>query len=280
LARPCARDGAGASSSAAKKPSKAAILAALQKPADTAKVKIDWRERPAVTFFPRLLILETSGRIGQVALALGDTLLAKRRLEEARRHARDLAPAVADLLRELGWRPGELHAVIVSRGPGSYTGLRVGVMSAKTLAYATGCVLLGIDTFAAIALQAPDEADRLAVLGDAQQDKIYVQSFVRTANGFVPLDALTIRPFAEWLASREVNTWVTGPGLHKWEKQLPVGVPVVGAHRWEAQLESLLRLGLARYEAGERDDPWMLEPLYLRPSSAEEQWQRREAPKP
>src|SRR5205085_7377236 len=104
---------------------------------------------------PRVLVLETSGRSGQVALAHGDDLLAVRSLDETRRHARDLAPAVKDLLTQQGWQVRDLDAVFVSRGPGSYTGLRVGIMSAKALAYATGCALLGIDTFAAIARQAP-----------------------------------------------------------------------------------------------------------------------------
>src|SRR6516225_3465310 len=70
---------------------------------------------------PRFLSLETSGRVGQVALAEGDQVRGVRRLDEARRHARDLAPAVKDLLDRQGWRPRDLQAVIVSRGPGSYT---------------------------------------------------------------------------------------------------------------------------------------------------------------
>ena len=91
---------------------------------------------------PRLLILETSSRVAQVALAEGAVLRGVRRLDEARRHARDLAPAVAELLAAQGWRPRDLHAVVVGRGPGSYTGLRVGVMSAKAFAYASGCAVL------------------------------------------------------------------------------------------------------------------------------------------
>jgi tRNA threonylcarbamoyladenosine biosynthesis protein TsaB len=225
---------------------------------------------------PRLLILETSGRAGQVALAQANTLVAVRHLDQARRHARDLTPTVADLLREQGWRPRDLEGVIVSRGPGSYTGLRVGIISAKTLAFATGCVLLGIDTFHAIALQAPAEVLRLAVLADAQQDKIYVQTFRRTENGFTPSDPLRVRPFAEWLADREPDSWVTGPGLHKWEKDIPAGIRVIETKFREPQPEALLRLGLARYQAEEQDDPSTLEPLYLRPSSAEQQWRQRE----
>ncbi len=148
---------------------------------------------------PRLLLLETSGRVGLVAVAEGAELRAQRRLDETRRHARDLAPAVADLLREQGWKPLDLSAVIVGRGPGSYTGLRVGVMSAKTLAFATGCALLGIDTFAAIARQSPEECARVDVIADAQKDLVYLQSFLRTGTNWRPDSELAIIPFSAWL---------------------------------------------------------------------------------
>src|SRR5262249_17519821 len=107
------------------------------------------------TAAPRLLIVETSGRVAQVALAEGDGLRARPTLDRARHHARDLAPTVARLLEDQKWPPRSLDAVLVSRGPGSYTGLRVGIMSAKALAYATGCALVGVETFAALALQTP-----------------------------------------------------------------------------------------------------------------------------
>jgi tRNA threonylcarbamoyladenosine biosynthesis protein TsaB len=228
-----------------------------------------------VVAVPRVLILETSSRTGQVALALGDELRGVRRLDEARRHARDLAPALAELLAEEGWRPRDVQAVIVSRGPGSYTGLRVGIMSAKTFAYAAGCVLLAVDTFVAVALQAPASIKHVDVLADAQQDKVYVQSFLRSGEGWQASRELSIRKVADWLAAREPSAWVTGPGLHKWAGRLPAEIPIVDAILWEPQPASLLHIGLARYRAGERDDPWQVEPLYLRPSSAEEQWRRR-----
>jgi tRNA threonylcarbamoyladenosine biosynthesis protein TsaB len=221
---------------------------------------------------PRLLILETSGRVGQVALAAGTRLLGMRQLAETRRQARDLAPAVAALLSEHGWQPGQVQAVVVSRGPGSYTGLRVGVMSAKAFAYAAGCALLAIDTFAAVAAQAPANVARIDVLADAQQDKVYEQGFVRRPAGWQANTLLAIRPFDDWLARRDATAWVTGPGLRKWEERLPADVPRVEMAQREPRVESLLHLGLARWQAGECDDLWGLEPLYLRPSSAEEQW--------
>jgi tRNA threonylcarbamoyladenosine biosynthesis protein TsaB len=227
---------------------------------------------------PRLLILETSGRIGQLALAQGETVMSSRRLDQARRHARDLVPAIAELLAAQHWSVKEIDGVIVSRGPGSYTGLRVGIISAKAFAYATGCRLLAIDTFAAIALQAPPEATRLNVLADAQQGKVYVQSFVRQIadNGTTNWTAdssLRIERLEDWLARRPKDTWVTGPGIHNYEARLQGIDLLVGPENRDPQPQSLLRIGLSRIQASERDDLWNLEPLYLRPSSAEEKWQ-------
>jgi tRNA threonylcarbamoyladenosine biosynthesis protein TsaB len=220
---------------------------------------------------PKLLILETSGRAGVVALAEGEVLRRSRTLDETRRQARDLAPSVGELLQAEGWKPRDLQAVVVSRGPGSYTGLRVGIMSAKAFAYATGCALIAVDTFAAIALQAPPEAKLVDVLADAQQDNVYVQRFACDVLP-KPASELTIQPFATWLSERGGDAWVTGPGLMKLRERLPADMRVVPEERWEPKAESLLRLGLARFVAGERDDLWKLEPLYLRPSSAEQKW--------
>lgn len=222
---------------------------------------------------PRMLILETSSRLGQVALAEGPQLLAAQTLDEARRHARDLAPAVAELLTAAGWQPRQLDAVLVSRGPGSYTGLRVGIISAKTLAYATGCRLLAIDTFAAIARQAPKQAHILDVLADAQQGRIYWQPYRRVDDSnWEAIAPLSIRSFDDWLAHRAEDAWATGPGLHEFRSRLPRPEQVVAAECWDSRPASLLSIGLQRWFRGEYDELWGLEPLYLRPSSAEEKW--------
>ncbi len=219
----------------------------------------------------RLLLIETSSPAGFVALAGNDRLLEVRRLDEPRRQARDLAPAVGELLRDHGWQPADVSAVVISRGPGSYTGLRVGVMSAKAFAYATGCALVTLETFAVIAAQAPPEARRLAVLADAQQDKVYVQEF----EGLTATGPLTVQPLSVWAAAQLAPVWVSGPGLKKWAGQLPSHLRPVEPALWDPQPASVLRLGLERFRAGQRDDVWTAEPIYLRPSAAEEQWDSR-----
>jgi tRNA threonylcarbamoyladenosine biosynthesis protein TsaB len=226
----------------------------------------------------RLLLLETSGRTGFVAVAVGAELREVRWLPEGRRQGRDLAPATAELLRRQNWRPRDVQAVFISRGPGSYTGLRVGIISAKTFAFATGCDLVAVDTFTIVAHQVPPDVQFLDVLADAQQDKVYVQPFGRSPEGWSTLAPLAIRPIAEWLAGRDIQAWVSGPGLFRWAARLPPGTLLVDPPEREPQPEGLLQVGLAAYCAGERTDLWALEPLYLRPSSAEEQWTARKQP--
>ncbi len=116
------------------------------------------------------------------------------------------------------------------------------------------------------------------ILADAQKNNIYVQSFRRAADGWHTAGDLTIRPFADWLTRRAADAWVSGPGLHKWRAQLPPEIRVVDEAFWEPRAESVLLLGLARLAAGSSDNALSLEPLYLRPSSAEEQWRARGSP--
>ena len=221
---------------------------------------------------PRFLIIETSGRLGQVALAQANRVCALCRLDEARRHARDLVPLAAELFAERKWTPAEIDAVIVSLGPGSYTGLRVGIISAKTFAFATGAKLIGVPTFSAIAMQAPPEVPAVDVIGDAQQEKIYVQSFRRSPAGIIETSSpLAIVPFFHWLAKRDVNAWPIGPGLRNHLSKL-ADVPCVHSDFWDPQPATLLRAALSRFQAGDWDDSFTVGPIYLRPSSAEEKW--------
>jgi tRNA threonylcarbamoyladenosine biosynthesis protein TsaB len=171
----------------------------------------------------------------------------------------------------LSWRPSGVTGVVVSRGPGSYTGLRVGIMSAKAFAYAIGCPILAIDTFAMLALQAC--VSSIEIIEDAQQERLYCQRF--TLEGRLPKPATELRivPFAEWRDSLSADVRVTGPGLYRFGERLRAE-QLLPRDLWSPRLEALHQLALDRLARGEHDDLWRLEPLYARPSSAEEQWQR------
>lgn len=219
------------------------------------------------------LILETSGRVGKVGLAHGREVIHSAVLDEQRRHARDLTEGIRQLLRQESLTVSQLSAVLVSVGPGGYTGLRVGLTTAKVLAYASGVPLIAVPTFAAIAEQAPAEAERLWVIADALQGLIYLQRFEIKYGQRASMDDLQIAPVWDWLpwANREV--WVTGPGVSVHAEKLPCDARVVASADREPRLEGVLRAA-ERFTPLGREELMRIEPLYLRGSSAEEKAKR------
>ena len=216
------------------------------------------------------LLIETSGRAAKLGLARGGAVVRSVTLDETRRHARDLAATVGAMLDAESLRPAELTGVMVSRGPGSYTGLRVGLISAKTLAYATGCKLVAVDTFAAIAERAPAEASTLWVIADALQGEVYVQRFARSEGEWRAADELRIEN-ADVL--RGAVGWVGGPGVAVHANRIPPECSLVAEAEREPTVESLFRAG-NRFAVATREELFALEPLYLRGSSAEEKAKR------
>jgi len=100
------------------------------------------------------LAIESSGRTGSVALLDGDQLINEISLPTTQRTAATLSVAMDTLLGEMRKVAGSLQLVSVTIGPGSFTGLRIGVTAAKTLAYAMNCRVAAIDTLSVIAHQA------------------------------------------------------------------------------------------------------------------------------
>ncbi|MDB5353529.1 MAG: universal bacterial protein YeaZ [Planctomycetota bacterium] len=224
-----------------------------------------------------LLALDTSTLCAAVALERGDGERFVAPVDASRRHGRELLPAIRGLLRDAGIRPGELGAIGVGLGPGSYTGLRVGVTAAKTLAYATGARLVGLDSLEFFARSAPIEALRVAAISDAQRGDLHVGDFARIEAGS-PL----LRSGPTRIESLEVlaTSWVpplvvVGPGVARWDSPWPAGVEPIDRHDPDPRL--LLDLLKDAVAANRRDDPWFLEPIYVRRSAAEDQWESKKS---
>ncbi len=221
----------------------------------------------------RILALETSGLAGSVAACEDARLLAQIELAPAARSARTLAPAVHELLAAVGWQGPTIDLVAVSAGPGSFTGLRVGVTTAKVLAYAWRCRLVGVDTLECIArhMRAEAAADRLAVVLDAGRGQVFAAGFRRTPTGGLEPDAPTsLVHAATWLASLEPGVVVAGPALTELAPRLPAYVRVAPPELWYPCAWGVALAALERHKRGEQDDPFTLVPRYLRPSAAEE----------
>lgn len=191
--------------------------------------------------------------------------------EEARKHASGLVPAMREALRRAGLQVAQLDGLAVGLGPGSFTGLRVGVAAAKTLAFATGVPLVGLDSLEVLARGAPRDALRVRVVGDAQRGDVFAAEFGREQPGgeLRRIGPTRIEPREVWVAGLEEGDVVLGPGLERLGTPLPSLVrsdPAWNNPGGQALMETAKRA----LSQGRRDDPVTLEPIYLRRSAAEE----------
>lgn len=218
------------------------------------------------------LVLDTSTDRAIVAVALGGGAPLRAPTGGSRQHGRGLLVSVRELLRTAEVRPRELEAIGVGLGPGSFTGLRIGLTAAKTLAYAVECPLLGFDSLEAIARNAPPEALRVVAIGDAQRGDLFAADFAREVAGG-PLRR--VRPTRleradAWPASLAAGTWVLGPPLGRAEPSWPASILRGDLGMGYPEGAHLVELARERRDQGRPDEPWLLEPAYVRRSAAEE----------
>jgi tRNA threonylcarbamoyladenosine biosynthesis protein TsaB len=223
----------------------------------------------------RTIAIETSGRVGSVAAFQCEAdradVLREIVLGEDQRTAQRLAPAIRDLLSSVSWSPGDVELVAVAVGPGSFTGLRIGVTAAKAFAYAIGAQIVGVNTLAVLAAQAPPSTFPLWTVMDAQRRELFAARFTDSKQHDLGLDIdVSIISHDEWHASLQPGEFVTGPVLRRNSAPLPVGVAAVEEHLWQTMAASVGRVAWARYRSGNRDDVWKLLPQYYRSSAAEE----------
>jgi tRNA threonylcarbamoyladenosine biosynthesis protein TsaB len=132
-----------------------------------------------------LLLIDTSGRTGRVGLALGPTLLDRAELDPGRGHARDLTRVIRDLLTRGGKTPANLAAIGLNIGPGSFTGIRVGLATAKAMAFALGVKIIGSDVFDLIAARFAAQHPALYVVVDFQLNSLLSVDFQIDGEGKV-----------------------------------------------------------------------------------------------
>jgi len=198
-----------------------------------------------------LLALDTSTTTGVVAAGSADGLLLGADAFEARyRHSQELLPAVVRLVAGMGLRLPNLAGIVVGTGPGAFTGLRVGIATAKTLAHELGCGIVGIPSSTALLAAAPD-AD-LLWLPSGPRDRVAV------AIGAEPV----IVPGAD-----------AGPGVPAGGREMAIDLDgrasdaaqALGRIAIAGLGAALLVLGAARLAAGDVDDPEKLVPRYASP---------------
>ncbi|MCG3180964.1 MAG: tRNA threonylcarbamoyladenosine biosynthesis protein TsaB [Phycisphaerae bacterium] len=234
---------------------------------------------PSDTNRPRAVAVETSSRLGSIAVSQGGRILASRAFTQQRRHAVELLPTLDATLAELGWRSDDIDEIYVSAGPGSFTGLRISITFARTMAKAVGCRLVLVPTVHVLAANAPPDVAHLAVVLDAKREQIYTAVFSRPAPGRPLAEVLPValRTPAEMLAAAPRPLHLLGEGIDYHRDALTVGPDVIELPRdlWPPRAESVCRIGWAMACRGEFTAPQDAIPVYIRKPEAEEVWERR-----
>jgi tRNA threonylcarbamoyladenosine biosynthesis protein TsaB len=230
----------------------------------------------------RILALETSTNQIDVALFDGCLLIGNKSSAENQKTAAVITPLIAQLLAETSLSPQQIDVVALSIGPGSFTGLRIGCVTAKVWSFALGRPIIAVQTHEAIANQASHfgagPAKKIWVCTDAQRQQFFVSSwnFNPTQGEIESLDPVTICDPKEFLDRVHSDDVITGEGL----KKLPAAMAKdllatkTPAEVWRAKASVVGEIALRKFAVGEFADPLTLKPLYIRPSAAEEKASR------
>ncbi|MEM8601969.1 MAG: tRNA (adenosine(37)-N6)-threonylcarbamoyltransferase complex dimerization subunit type 1 TsaB [Bacteroidota bacterium] len=225
--------------------------------------------------------IETATDVCSVALLDGDALLAEASLRLPRQHAARLVPLVRDVLAHTGRAATDLDLVAVSEGPGSYTGLRIGVSTAKGLAIAADARLVGVPSLEALACQAAPLAqpgDRIAVAFPSRRGEVYAAGFVVSPEhdiaslpGAGPT-AIVLDEAAAWWPDSDAaaTTWLLGPAAPQLGAALARPLTrLLDAARFAPSAALVARLGRERAydahgDAWRTEDVASFEPSYLK----------------
>ena len=211
--------------------------------------------------------METSGNAAAIAVTDGSSKPAERvLLGKGQRHAQTLVSSTQQLLSDLAIRPTEIDVVAVSVGPGSFTGLRVGVVFAKTFAWLNDTRLVAVNTLQGIAQRLASHP--VTVISDAQREEVFVGDYrIDSETGVQELQG-DIR--IESIDSLSPSGLLTGPALTRFSDRVSSDFPRAEPALWSPSAVAVAEVAMQRASAQNWDDPFALEPLYIRRSYAEE----------
>lgn len=240
---------------------------------------------------PLILALETSSRIGSVAVAFGQKLVSQTYFTGPMRHSSEIFPAISSLMKDINKKPHDIEHVYISGGPGSFTGLRIAVSIAKMMHLADNKVkIVKLDTLDVIAAnvidfsftqnaqngnitQTCDSAnEKIAVIVDAKRGQFFVAVYEvirrqsqNLINKIVPDSLMSVNDFHERFASSQQTIKLLGDGLLYYKGHFENdGVDFFEEKFWSPRASNVHKLGWQKALLGQFDEPVGLIPFYLR----------------
>lgn len=229
----------------------------------------------------RAIAIETSGRIGSIAIVRDGQVLFEEQFPHGLQHAAQIVPIIDRLSRAAGWQPRDVEELYLSIGPGSFTGLRIAVTLAKTMALATGTPIVAVPSADVLAHNAPADAQHVIIVLDAKRGQIYTARYRRANQGNPAGEScwraeepahLDTLPAMLERSPRPVHLLGEGIAYHRHEIRDDPQIIITPEERWRARASVVARLGGELARSGAFADPLTLAPVYIRLPEAEEKW--------
>jgi tRNA threonylcarbamoyladenosine biosynthesis protein TsaB len=227
-----------------------------------------------------LLAIDTATPRVSIAIGRGGAVLGEVKLERGRRHAEQLAPAIRYLCDELDVDVAHLSAVAVGLGPGLFTGLRVGVTTAKVMAQALRLPVVGISSLDLVAYPARHTNRLIVAVLDARRREVFHARYRPVPGGVQRVSDYAVdRPedvVADLTAGGD-EVLLVGDGADVYATAFDglERAELAGPAFTAPSAAALVELATARVEREEFEAPWDVRPIYLRGSDAEIEWERR-----
>ncbi|MFA6472001.1 MAG: tRNA (adenosine(37)-N6)-threonylcarbamoyltransferase complex dimerization subunit type 1 TsaB [Candidatus Latescibacterota bacterium] len=226
--------------------------------------------------FMVILGIETATERLSASLLLDGSAVLERNEDSRSSHCELLAQFVMELAKEAGIGLPEIDCIAVSVGPGSFTGLRIGIATAMGLAFGLGVETCGVSTLAALAFETGCPGKLVCPLIDAKRSEAYAALY-RTGDGFpetvIEPAAIPVTELSALLAGEHEPITITGPGAEKFRPILESAggkqLTFIDRESAKPSAAAIARLGLLLFKSGESSNPAELKPVYLRRSDAE-----------
>lgn len=228
------------------------------------------------------MILGIESATSRVGCAIGDAsgVLASRESAQPRRHAESLAPQIAEILTESDVRASDIEVVAVDVGPGLYTGLRVGITTAITMAHALNAAMVPVTSLELVARRAADGRaadewaaerswERIDAVVDARRGELFHAAFTPEGDWLSEPDVVDPQVLAETLRSTAAETLLVGDGVEAHAEVFArAGLSIEGSSAYPSA-ETIVEMAAAAVAAGEVVNAGSIRPMYLRGPDAQ-----------
>ena len=229
-----------------------------------------------------ILAFETSAKAASVALMDGEKLLGESYQNTGLTHSQTLLPMAQDLLKSCGYNPQQVQAVAVAAGPGSFTGIRIGVAAAKGFAWGQELNCYGVSTLEAMALNLGVYDGLVVTVMDARRNQVYTATFLAEHGNLTRLcedRAISLEQLGNELKICEKTVFLVGDGSNLCYNTLKDAVPnlvLPPEHRMHQRAAGVALAAAKMIAAGIGGNGAELTPNYLRLSQAERERMERE----